>query len=118
MKLRGLKLELVKDALQYGVLYSQNEAETAEFALLLIDVQGLINKEAANGQHIYHDYLLKEMKALKIGESFNKVEFLIKYRGDTDYYTEMSFNNIFTRQKKLLPEREYKCIKGMITRLK
>jgi hypothetical protein len=36
---------MVKDALMYGILFSNNEAETSEFALLLIDVQREINGE-------------------------------------------------------------------------
>ena len=45
MEIKKAKLETIKNALQYGMLFSNDEAETAEFALLLNDVQVVIVKE-------------------------------------------------------------------------
>ena len=44
MDIKGKNLEIVKNALQYAVLNAKTEQETAEFALLLTDVQGEIYK--------------------------------------------------------------------------
>jgi hypothetical protein len=45
MVIKKHKLEMVKNALQYGVLYAKTESEEAEFALLLIEVQKTIEEE-------------------------------------------------------------------------
>lgn len=39
MQIRKHKLRVVREALSYAVMYAKTEAETAEFALMLIDVE-------------------------------------------------------------------------------
>ena len=45
MEFKKSKLETIKNALQYAVLNAKTESETAEFALLLSDVQSAIVQE-------------------------------------------------------------------------
>ena len=52
METKKQKLELVKNALQYAVLNARTESETAEFALLLLDVQSAIVREAEQEKHV------------------------------------------------------------------
>lgn len=52
MEFKKSNLALVKSALQYGVMYSQSESETAEFSLLLVDVQGAIVREAQQDNYV------------------------------------------------------------------
>ena len=58
MEIKKAKLETIKNALQYGMLFSNDEAETAEFALLLNEVQVGIIQDA--GQEV----LIKEIYSL------------------------------------------------------
>ena len=43
-KLKENEYELIREALQYGVMWSRNESETAEFALLLMKVEKILFK--------------------------------------------------------------------------
>ncbi len=52
MEFKKSKLELVKNALQYAVLNAKTESETAEFALVLLDVQSAIIREAEKEKRI------------------------------------------------------------------
>jgi hypothetical protein len=52
MEIKKQKLELVKNALQYAVLNAKTESETAEFGLLLIDVQSAIVIEAEQEKYV------------------------------------------------------------------
>jgi hypothetical protein len=45
MEFKKSKLKLIKDALSYAVMFSRSESETAEFALLLVEVVGGIETE-------------------------------------------------------------------------
>lgn len=52
MKIRGKKLKMIEQALQYAVLYAKTEAETAEFAQILLDVQSTIIEEVKENKRI------------------------------------------------------------------
>lgn len=52
MEFKKSKLETVKNALQYAVMYAKTESETAEFGLLLVDVQVAIVEEAEQEKRI------------------------------------------------------------------
>lgn len=58
MELKKSKLETVKNALQYAVIYAKTEVEEAEFALLLLDVQSAIIHEQEQEKRI------EELKSL------------------------------------------------------
>jgi hypothetical protein len=45
MEIRKHKLKIVRDALQYAVMYAKTEGETAEFVLTLMDVERAIADE-------------------------------------------------------------------------
>lgn len=59
MKLEKHKLETVKNALQYAVMSAKTESETAEYALLLLDVQTAIVEEKER------DIRLEKLKSLE-----------------------------------------------------
>jgi hypothetical protein len=59
-----------------------------------------------------------EIKALEVGQHFNKREFITLVWGRTDYFVERSFDVIFNTAKKELSDREFKTEKGFIVRLK
>ena len=52
MELKKSKLLLVKDALIYGTMFSKSESETAEFALLLVEVTGKIEEEKQQEKYV------------------------------------------------------------------
>ena len=45
MEIRKHKLKIVREALQYAVMYAKTEGETAEFVLTLMDVELAIADE-------------------------------------------------------------------------
>lgn len=53
---------------------------------------------------------------MNIGDSFDKNQFITKLYGDNNYYISRSFDVFFSKAKKKLPERQFKCLKGIITR--
>ena len=56
MELTKNKLLTMQQALGYAVMYAKTEHETAEFALLKLDIDGaLIRKEAAENLKSEHD---------------------------------------------------------------
>lgn len=59
-----------------------------------------------------------EIKALEVGQYFNKREFITLVWGRTDYFVERSFDVIFNTAKKELSDREFKTEKGFIVRIK
>jgi hypothetical protein len=59
-----------------------------------------------------------EIKALEVGQHFNKREFITLVWGRTDYFVERSFDVIFNTAKKSFPEREFRTEKGVIIRIK
>lgn len=58
MDIKKHKLETVKNALQYAVINAKTEMETAEFAMLLVDVQVAIIEEAESEKRV------EELKSL------------------------------------------------------
>lgn len=46
MEFNKSKLETIKSALMYAVMYAKTEQETAEFSIMLVDVEGKIAEEA------------------------------------------------------------------------
>ncbi len=58
------------------------------------------------------------IKALEIGQSFNKKEFVISVWGQSDYFVYRSFDVLFSKAKKELIGREFKTEKGFIIRTK
>ncbi len=45
MEIKGLRLKALQQALGYSVMHAKTESETAEFALLKLDIESAINKE-------------------------------------------------------------------------
>lgn len=58
------------------------------------------------------------IKALEVGQHFDKKEFVISIWGNSDYFIQRSFDVMFITAKKLLPEREFRTENGCIIRLK
>lgn len=52
MKIEKSKLQTIEQALQIAVMYAKTESYTAEFALLLLDVQSAIIQEAEQDKRI------------------------------------------------------------------
>lgn len=48
MELTKREMQIAKEALGYGVMFSNNEAETAEFAMLKIKIESEILKQEQN----------------------------------------------------------------------
>lgn len=65
-----------------------------------------------------NDILKLKISKLEVGESLNKNEFIDEH----DYYDILdpmkSFEAGLSRIKKMFPEREFKMIKGNVTRIK
>jgi hypothetical protein len=59
-----------------------------------------------------------KIKALEVGQHFNKREFIILVWGRTDYFVDRSFDVMFNTAKKELIDREFKTEKGVIIRIK
>lgn len=45
MEIKGTRLKTLQQALGYSVMFAKTESETAEFALLKLEVDSAINKE-------------------------------------------------------------------------
>jgi hypothetical protein len=45
MEIKGRNLKLIKEAIQFTIMYSENEKSDAELALLLIEIECEIAKE-------------------------------------------------------------------------
>ena len=78
------------------------------------------NKKRKNTRKIA---ILEKLKLMEINDTFNINDFLIeKFNGNIkvkdNYFLRRSFDVIFCNQKKKLIPKEFKCIKGFITRLK
>lgn len=39
MEFKNEKLQLIKSAIMYAIMYAKTEAETAEFSLMLVDIE-------------------------------------------------------------------------------
>lgn len=78
MEFKNKKLLLIKSALQYGLLYSRSESESAEFAFLLLDVEReiltepLYNLVKVWDKIIVHDVLETEIIDIKNGNVYFK----------------------------------------------
>ena len=60
----------------------------------------------------------KALMTLGVGGQFSKKEFITTYWGNYDYFVERSFDVSFCNAKKEFTDREFKCKKGIITRIK
>jgi hypothetical protein len=58
------------------------------------------------------------LEPIKVGQSFNKKEFIISLWGASDYFIDRSFDVLFNNAKKELDGREFKTLKGFIIRTK
>lgn len=58
------------------------------------------------------------IKALEVGQSLHKKEFIISVWKNSDYFIDRSFDVIFNTAKKELADREFKTEKGFIVRIK
>jgi len=59
-----------------------------------------------------------ELNSLDLGKEIDKKQFVKKLYGDFDYFTQRSFDVHLSKAKKLIPNKEFKTIKGKITRVK
>lgn len=56
MELSNRELKFIKDALGYGVMWSENEAETAEFGMLKVKVEAeILKREERARKQAEHD---------------------------------------------------------------
>ena len=55
---------------------------------------------------------------LEIGQELDKKAFILLHWGYCDYFVERSFDVSFCKAKKLMPEKEFKTKKRVITRIK
>jgi len=78
MKFEKSKLETIKNALQYAVISARTEAETAEFGILLLEVQSGIESEKE------WEKRKKEMSSLK-GCPFHYCDSIPKCEGRCRY---------------------------------
>jgi UDP-N-acetylglucosamine transferase subunit ALG13 len=63
-------------------------------------------------------YNLKNaLEKLNIGDGFSKHEFIISMWGDVNHKLERSFDVVFHEAKKEFPNKEFKSIKKVITRI-
>jgi len=65
----------------------------------------------------YSKIIFDELEKLEIGGSFNKAIFIEKNMEGYNYYSENSFTVLLCRVKKLLPKKEFRTLKGMVTRI-
>lgn len=66
-------------------------------------------------------YLTKvkeKLEALKPNENFSKKEFIKEVWGRYDFFLDRNFSVFFANAKKLLLDKEFRTIKGMIVRTK
>ena len=77
MEITLRKLKLIREALSYGMMFSKDEAETAEFAMLLIEIDGDILRK------IEHDK--KKSEHDKMGCPFNYCGNVPKCKGKCEY---------------------------------
>ena len=69
-------------------------------------------------QKTYQTILSDKLDSIEVGKNFSKENFIIENWGDYNYYICRSFDVFFTNVKKQLPEKEFRCIKRFIHRLK
>ena len=60
----------------------------------------------------------KALMTLGVGGQFSKTQFITTYWGKSDYFVERSFDVAYCKAKKEFPNMEFKCKKGIITRIK
>ena len=68
------------------------------------------------GTKKYH--VTEKLKALEVGQQFNKKEFIISIWNKNDYFLQRSFDVIFNTAKKEFPDRNFRTEKGCIIRTK
>jgi hypothetical protein len=61
--------------------------------------------------------ITEAIRALEVGQSFDKTEFVASVWGTSDYFIKRSFDVFFDRAKKELPERQFKTQKGFVIRI-
>lgn len=59
-----------------------------------------------------------ELNSLELLSEIDKKQFVKKLYGDFDYFTQRSFDVHLSKAKKQIPNKEFKTIKGKITRVK
>jgi len=58
------------------------------------------------------------LEPLEVGQQFDKKAFIILHWGYCDYFVERSFDVMFCKAKKLMPEKDFKTKDRVITRIK
>jgi hypothetical protein len=58
------------------------------------------------------------LDTLEVEEGFNKKAFVESHWGYSDYFKERTFDVSFCKAKKQMPKKDFKSIKGVITRIK
>ncbi len=61
--------------------------------------------------------VLDKLNTLEIGDTLNKEKIINEIYGEYNYFVCRSFDVHFTKAKKLIPTKAFKCIKGVIHRL-
>jgi len=65
----------------------------------------------------YSEIIKEKIDLLEIGGSLNRKDFVIELWGDYDYFLNGSFSVHFGKAKRLMPNKKFATIKGLITRL-
>jgi len=79
MKLSKRQMQLVKEALGYGVMFSKTESETAEFAIFKMEVETQIRLQS--------EFETKQAEHDKLGCPFKYCDSEIKCVGKCKYNT-------------------------------
>jgi len=62
--------------------------------------------------------IIAELDVLAVGQKINKKNLIIRLYGKFDFFISRSFDVVYCKAKKNLPEKKFKCNSGLITRIK
>lgn len=58
-----------------------------------------------------------QLESMEIGDSFSKVEFIMKHWERYDFFFDRSFSVLYANAKKMMPDRKYQCVDKQIIRI-
>lgn len=64
----------------------------------------------------FSEIVLNQLEGMEVYESFVKKDFIKKHWKEYNYFVDRSFTVYFSKAKKLLPEKTFKCLRGVISR--
>lgn len=69
-------------------------------------------------KHTYQRLLPDKLASMEVEEKFSKKEFIQEHWNSYDFFLDRSFSVFFTHAKKIFPEKEFRTIRGFVTRIK